>query len=128
VTLTLILPAAGTVTAVVIDDNADFVHFCQRCVRGTRYRIAEPKERSLDHIKAAAPDVVLLDIILPDRDGWDLLGALQRDPTTASIPVIICSIVHEEELASLMGAVEYLPKPIKCLDLLAMLDQVSGAA
>lgn len=123
--LALSLPAVGTVTVAVVDDNADFVHFCRRCVRGTRYRIVEPESGSLEAIKAMAPDVVLLDIILPGVDGWELLDALNGDAETAQIPVIICSIVHEEELASLMGAVEYLPKPVRYQDLLATLDRVS---
>lgn len=123
----LSVPAAGTIKLLVVDDNADFVHFCRRCVRGTRYLVAEPKARSLSAIKKAAPDVVLLDIMLPDIDGWELLGALQQDPETAEVPVIVCSIVHEAELASLMGAVEHLPKPVHHRDLLATLERVTAS-
>ena len=123
--LTLTLPAVGAVTVAVVDDNADFVHFCRRCARGTRYRIVAPASGSAAAIKDADPDIVLLDIMLPGVDGWELLGELQADTATAAIPVIICSIVHEAELASLMGAVEYLPKPVQYQDLLATLDRVS---
>ena len=111
---------------VVVDDNPDFVHFCRRCVRGTRFRILQPEGWTAAAIQQATPHVILLDIMLPDADGWELLQTLQRDAATASIPVVVCSIVRAEDLASLMGAVEYLPKPVQHQDLLATLDRVTG--
>ena len=120
------VPAVGKVTVVVVDDNPDFVHFCRRCVRGTRFRILQPEGWTAAAIQQATPHVILLDIMLPDADGWELLQTLQRDAATASIPVVVCSIVRAEDLASLMGAVEYLPKPVQHQDLLATLDRVTG--
>lgn len=120
------VPAAGQVNVVVIDDNQDFVHFCRRCVRGTRFRVEDLEDWSVTAIREADPDVILLDIMLPGLDGWELLNELRRDPDTAGIPVVICSIVREEALASLMGAVEYLPKPVDHRDLLNILERVTS--
>ena len=126
VNVVLRVPAVGKINVVVVDDNQDFVHFCRRCVRGTRFRILQPKDWTSAAIQEAAPDVILLDIMLSDVDGWELLQALQREPSTALIPVVVCSIVREEALAAAMGAIEYLPKPIQHQDLLATLEHVTG--
>jgi CheY-like chemotaxis protein len=121
--VTLRVPAAGKTNVVIVDDNQDFVHFCRRCVRGTRFRLLQPAAWTVTAILDTAPDAILLDIMLPDVDGWELLQALQREPSTASIPVIICSIVREEALATALGAVRYLPKPMLHQDLLATLER-----
>jgi CheY-like chemotaxis protein len=122
--LILRVPAIGKVNVVVIDDNQDFVHFCARCTRGTRFGIVQPKDWTIEAIQEAQADVILLDIMLPNLDGWELLQALRRDPATAEIPVIVCSIVGEEALASLFGAVAYLPKPVNHRKLLATLERI----
>jgi len=120
------IPTVGQVNAVVVDDNEDFVHFCRRCARGTRFRILQPEDWTTEAIQAVEPDVILLDIMLPYVDGWELLEALQHDPATADVPVVICSIARESSLASQMGAVEFLPKPISHQDLLATLERVTA--
>ena len=65
----------------------------------------------------------MLDILLPDVDGWELLSQLHSSPSTRPIPVIICSIVRENELASCLGAVQYLPKPVHRQDFIRALDR-----
>ena len=65
----------------------------------------------------------MLDILLPDVDGWELLNQLQQDPATAPIPVVICSIMPEDELAPSMGAIACLLKPIYHQELIATLDR-----
>ena len=83
-------------------------------------------ERTIEAIAAAAPDVIVLDILMPDVDGWELLSQLHTSPATSSIPILICSIVGEEELASTLGAVQYLSKPVQRQDFIRALDQVVG--
>lgn len=58
------------------------------------------------------PDIVLLDIMLPNRDGWEILGDLKSRPETRKIPVIMISVLSEKNLAYRMMADEYLIKPI----------------
>jgi len=120
------IPAVGQVNVVVVDDNEDFVHFCRRCARGTRFRVLQPQNWTAEAIRAVEPDVILLDIMLPYVDGWELLEALQHNAATADIPVVVCSIARESALASQMGAVEFLPKPIAHQDLLATLERVTS--
>lgn len=134
VLLALELPAADRssdrATVLVVDDNADMATLFEAYCAGTRYDIVSLREgqRVVSTIKAHPPDVVLLDVMLPDVDGWDLLMELTRDPTTSLIPIIVCSVVTDERLASTLGAKLYLRKPIYQQQLLVALDRVLSPA
>lgn len=122
------LPLADKATVLVVDDNVDLVHFFRRYTTGTRYRIAHtPRGREVyEMIGREAPDIIVLDVMLPDVDGWELLMHLYEDLGTRSIPVIVCSVVHEEELALSLGAALYLTKPVRRREFICALDQASG--
>jgi twitching motility two-component system response regulator PilH len=119
-------PSADRVTVLVVDDNEDMARFYRDCTLGTRYYIAHiTRGRELSEaIQATAPDIIVLDVMLPDIDGWRLLMRLREDPTTRPIPVIICSVVHEEDLALSLGAASYLSKPVRPREFIQTLDQV----
>lgn len=122
--LNLMLPTRPPITVAVVDDNQDFIRFCQRCFRGTSFTAVTPETYTLADIAKLDPDVVLLDIMLPRTDGWELLEALREDARTADVPVVICSVVPEEDLAMLMGAAAYLPKPIQHQELIGILGDL----
>jgi len=124
------LPSASTVSVLVIDDNQDLVHFYRRYALGTRFRITHLTEgqRVLETVEALRPDIVVLDVMLPDVDGWELLSHLHEYPASRSIPVIVCSVVREEELALALGAFSYLPKPVRRQQLLQALSQAASRA
>jgi CheY-like chemotaxis protein len=71
---------------------------------------------------------VLLDIRLPGIDGWEVLLVLKSDPATATVPVVIVSIVDEEGRGAELGASAYLVKPVGREDLLATLSEVGAFA
>ncbi|MCX7838272.1 MAG: response regulator [Anaerolineae bacterium] len=112
----------------VVDDNADLILFSRRYVQGTRYHIVPVREgaRALETIQAVAPDVIVLDVMLPDADGWELLSHLHNHPATRAIPIIVCSVVREEELALALGAKLYVPKPVRRQEFIQALDRVLG--
>jgi DNA-binding response OmpR family regulator len=58
------------------------------------------------------PDAVILDIMLPDLDGWEILQRLKADPATRSVPVMVVSIVDDRQLGLALGAIDYLVKPV----------------
>ena len=74
------------------------------------------------------PDIIVLDVMLPDVDGWELLSQLHEHPLTRSVPVIVCSVVGEEDLALALGAKVYLPKPVRRQQFLQALDQAVNQA
>ncbi len=70
------------------------------------------------------PYAILLDVLIPDADGWGILGELKENPGTAHIPVIIGSIVDDKFRANQLGAAEYLVKPIIKNDLLQAIERL----
>jgi PAS domain S-box-containing protein len=79
----------------------------------------------------ARPDVILLDILLPDTSGWQVLDDLKTNPYTRHIPVVIVSVVDERKRGLTHGAADYLVKPITREQLQASIQKViplSGAA
>ncbi len=121
------LPAlADRLNVLVVDDNIDMVHYYQRSVEGTSYRIvpAEPNLDLMAEIQKVKPEIILLDVMLPNIDGWELLMRLRANPQTREIPVVICSVVKEEELALSLGATRFVLKPVTSLDFVSALDQV----
>ncbi len=117
--------AAQRLTVLAVDDNADMGHFYRRCTVGTRYQLVHlgAGEGVLEAVRAIQPDVIVLDVMLPDVDGWQVLMHLHEDPTTRSIPVVICTVVREEELALSLGASGFLAKPVRPREFIQALDQ-----
>ncbi|MDX2007717.1 MAG: response regulator [Meiothermus sp.] len=70
------------------------------------------------------PDLILLDIMLPDVSGWEVLEALKSDPATAPIPVMVVSVIDDPTKAHSLGAAQSLTKPISREQLLAALRQL----
>lgn len=114
----------------IVDDNPDMIHLYRRYAMGTRYHILHVDQGGhvFENIEAHRPDVIVLDVMLPDTDGWELLTHLREHPTTRSIPVIVCSVVREEDLALTLGAARYLPKPVQRREFIQTLDQVLSRA
>ncbi len=80
-------------------------------------------EEGLRLAKQHQPNVIVLDIMLPSIDGWSVLNVLKDDPATASIPVVIISIIDNKAMGFAMGAVDYLRKPIDRSQLVASLKR-----
>jgi signal transduction histidine kinase/CheY-like chemotaxis protein len=77
----------------------------------------------LELARRLRPRAVVLDILLPRVDGWDLLGRLKADPATADAPVVVVSMLDERGKGLALGAVEYLVKPVGREELLAALER-----
>lgn len=119
------LPAVGQSTVLVVDDNPDMIRFYQRAAEGTSFRIvhvAQGREVSTA-IESYDPNIIVLDVMLPDIDGWDLLMQLRELPDARHIPVVVCSVVREEALALSLGASVYITKPVSPQDFLAALEE-----
>jgi CheY-like chemotaxis protein len=127
--ITLQLPSSPKIPILVVDDNTDLVHFYQRYVRGTPFQVTaiHSGKGIFTAIAETAPRLIVLDVMLPDVDGWELLAHLHAHPDTAHIPVVVCTVVREEELALMLGAARYLPKPVGRQEFIEVLQLAIGA-
>jgi CheY-like chemotaxis protein/transcriptional regulator with XRE-family HTH domain len=119
------VPTVEQVTVLVIDDNADTLQLIQRYLSGSRYHFvgARDGQRGLALAEQLAPQIVVLDVMMPEQDGWTLLGQLREHPKTHTIPVIVCTILPHEELALALGAAEFIRKPVSRPQLLSALER-----
>jgi CheY-like chemotaxis protein len=106
-------PADGPLV-LVIDDDAQTRELLMRDLSANGYQVAVATggTAGLELARSLKPELILLDIIMPDLDGWSVLNALQADPETADIAVIMCTILEDQERGFAMGATDYMTKPI----------------
>jgi signal transduction histidine kinase/CheY-like chemotaxis protein/PAS domain-containing protein len=105
-------PTRGTV--LIVDDEKATHELLERELSNAGYDIlhAAGGREGLKLAKQARPDVITLDIIMPDLDGWSVLKALKADPELCDIPVILVTIMRDRDLGFALGAADYLTKPL----------------
>ena len=111
-----------------VDDDPSVLHLYRRYLDGHGYHVwgLTDSSRTVDVAQQLQPCAITLDVLMPEKDGWDVVRELKSDPRTMDIPIIICSIIGEEEQGRGLGASDYLVKPIMEEDLLAALDRLDG--
>jgi CheY-like chemotaxis protein len=90
---------------------------------GFRAETAANGPDGLRMAKELLPTMITLDVMMPQMDGWAVLGALKEDPALREIPVIMLSIVDNRNLGIALGASEYLTKPVERERLIAILQK-----
>jgi signal transduction histidine kinase/CheY-like chemotaxis protein len=122
-------PASGPgPTVVVVEDDRrsfDLLRFYLEAA-GARVVGARDGQEGLDTVRRLSPAGVVLDILLPGIDGWDVLAQLKADPATAAIPVVVVSMLDERGRGFALGAAEYLVKPVGKEQLLAALYRAAA--
>jgi CheY-like chemotaxis protein len=110
----------------VIDDNEGLVSLLQRYLtdQACRVVVATTGAEGLRLAQELHPAAVILDIMMPDMHGWAVLQELRAHRQTAQIPVIICSVINNPDLARALGAAMFLPKPVRQDDILAALARL----
>ena len=73
------------------------------------------------------PYAITLDLMMPDQDGWDVLQMLLNQPETQHIPVIVCSVLRQRDLALSLGASLFLEKPVSEQSLLSAMEALRAA-
>ncbi|HEV7666471.1 MAG TPA: response regulator [Chloroflexota bacterium] len=98
----------------VVEDDAHIATVLRTYLEADGYRVehADDGHEALQLARSLQPFAITLDISLPKLDGWSVLNALKREPATAEIPVVIVSIVDNRNFGMVLGATEYLVKPI----------------
>lgn len=85
---------------------------------------------ALEVIRREAPDLVILDVMLPGRSGYDILQALRAEPATAALPVLMLTAkghTRDRELAEAFGASRFMAKPFSNAEVLASVREMMGA-
>jgi CheY-like chemotaxis protein len=108
------LPMIRRPTVLVLDNHPDFVNLVSRYLTEDEWDVlgATDVQQAQALIAARRPDLILLDLMMPGQDGWDLLISLNQPSGGPRIPVIVCSVLDEPEMARVLGAASYLPKPV----------------
>ena len=116
----LTIPVQREITVMGIDDNRDILRMLERYLASTRYRFTgcDDPQAALDQAERDAPDVIVMDIMLPGMDGWELVGRLRENPSTHDTPILVCSILPQKDLAAMLGAAGFIRKPVSRASLL----------
>ena len=101
-------------TVLVVDDEPSIRRFLRHILEAEGFLVIESRsgEDAVAIARRELPALVLLDLVLPDIDGFEVLSRLKDKVETENIPVIILSIIEDEERCFRLGASDYLPKPI----------------
>ena len=108
-------------TVLVVDDDPSITEFVALALEDAGYQVlAAVGGAALQLAHDRHPDVILLDIMMPEMDGVEVSRHLHTDPATADIPIVVMSEQeHLQILAGRMSADDELPKPFDCQDLYA---------
>lgn len=122
-TITMTLGNPRQAGILLIDDNEGLHELFRRYLPEEQYRlsVARNGREGLRLAEETAPDVIVLDVMMPGEDGWEVLQTLCNRDRTRDIPIIVCSVVSDPQLALSLGATGFLPKPVKRAELLLTL-------
>ena len=113
----------------VVDDDAAqrelMIRFLER--QGFVARTAPDGPRGLELARVLRPRAILLDVMMPQMDGWSVLAALKDDPDLASIPVVMVTFVDDKGLSAALGAADHVNKPVNWTRLAHVMDRLRSA-
>ncbi|MFN3979238.1 MAG: response regulator [Caldilinea sp.] len=124
----IVLPVALTPTILVIDDNRSLIELFQRYLAGHRVAVAGANsgEEATALLRQVNPQAIVLDVMMPHQDGWEVLQRLRQDAALTKTPIIVCSVLREHDLALSLGASDTLVKPVSQSALLDALRRWLG--
>jgi signal transduction histidine kinase/DNA-binding response OmpR family regulator len=113
-----------------VDDDEGVITLFRRYLSKKGYHVIGLTDSAavVERAVQLAPFAITLDVMMPGKDGWQVIQELKADPNTHHIPVIVCTIVGEKEYGISLGATDYLVKPILEEDLVAALERLDKTA
>ncbi len=113
----LSVPAAGESKKkriLVVDDESDIRYILRQHLERLGHEVVEAQSglEAIEKVRALHPDLVTLDVMMPDMDGFDVMAVLKQGEETRTIPVIFLSVVQDEAKGFRLGATDYITKPI----------------
>ena len=114
----------------IIDDDSQTQALLERHLKKAGFRVSAASSGSegLQCVQTQYPLAIILDIIMPDMNGWQVLSELKSNLATADIPVIMSSVMDEKKKAFDLGAMDYLNKPVNKTHLLRILNRIKPAS
>lgn len=115
------LPVGRRPLVLIIEDNPELLALYRRYLTtaGFAVAVAATGAAGVQMARTCQPAAIVLDVIMAGQDGWETLQQLKNHAATQAIPVLVCSVVREAELARFLGAADLLPKPVSRSELLA---------
>lgn len=120
------VPLARERTVLIVDDNEGVIALFRGYLRHQPYRVhgASSADEALRLVQELQPDAIVLDVMMPNRDGWETLQALRAQPGGRRARIVVCSIINDPGLARAMGADAFLNKPVHRAELRQVLAEV----
>ena len=114
----------------VVEDDQMAAELLDQYLSQAGYGVAHAfgGEQAITLARELKPEAITLDILMPGKNGWDVLKALKSDPDTRKIPVIVVSITKDRKLGFSMGAKEWFVKPVERDEFIEALNHVCGLA
>ncbi len=108
------LPRPRENTVLVVDDQGAAINLFRRLLAGSGLSVsgASQPAGALPLARQLRPVLIILDVMMPQMDGWEVLQTLKLDEETRDIPVLVCSAWEEPELSRTLGAAGFLKKPV----------------
>jgi len=122
------LPTDTQRIVLAVEDNPSAIQLMRRYLAQEPYRLihAESGEEALERAQETPPDLITLDIMLPNQDGWEILQTLRSEPALERVPIVLASVLAEPALTTAFDVAGYLKKPYTRQELIAMLEDVLG--
>ena len=120
VSSTTLSPVSSDKTILVVDDEAPIRKLLKQQLQAEGYNVREAKDgrEAIAQVKQQTPDLVILDVRMPEMSGFDVAAVLKNDPQSMGVPIIILSVEEEQERGYRLGVDRYLTKPIKTEELI----------
>ncbi len=115
-------------TVLVIDDEPGIQDLMSQHLSGRGYRVlaADSGEAGIEIARREKPQLITLDVMMDGSDGWDVLQSLKAHPDTASIPVVMVSILDREDKGFALGADDYITKPVDWDHMFSVLGRLTA--
>ncbi len=115
-------------TILIVDDEENIRRFLSHELTRNGYRVIEAANgrEAIDIAREYCPDLITLDVMMPDISGFDVTKALKHDPVAKDIPVIIVSVMGDKQEALRLGADDYVTKPFETSDILDKINALLG--
>ncbi|MEW6585109.1 MAG: response regulator [Nitrospirota bacterium] len=118
----------------LVDDDADFTEATKLLLESRSYDVsfANDGKEGLKKVQADPPDLIILDVMMPEMDGYQVCAQLKSDPKYKQIPVLLLTAVGEaipatsytKDMGMRVEADDYIPKPVEPVEILARVEKL----